>query len=378
METVPKQSEGNFRVLYENMPLSEIWKERLTHTMFESFFHHSADAMAVFDLEGRVVQANEAFEKMFGWTRQEVVGQKLPTIPQNRIHEMEEIYEEVKGGGEVIGLETVRQHKDGHLVVVSVTYSPIRDAKGNVVAVSGIARDITDLKKAEELLRKSDRLSMAGQLAAGIAHEIRNPLTVLKGFVQLLQSNIDPEYYRIMLSELDRINLIASELLMLAKPQLTHLQNEDLRILLRDGIVLLNPQAILNHVQIVTEFDSDIPFVTCEANQLKQVFINLLQNAIDAMPRGGDLVIQVKRQDPDHILIRFRDQGEGIPEERLSRLGEPFYTTKEKGTGLGLMVSFKIIKNHGGSIQVQSQVGQGTTVDVVLPVSPDTANGHPS
>lgn len=146
-------SNGEKRVLErigKGNPFSNVLKERLIPAMFESFFNHAADAMAVFDLEGHVVQLNPAYEKIFGWTAQEVAGQKLPSIPQNLNHEMEKIYEEVKRGGRIIGLETVRERKDGQMIDVSVTYSPVRDAKGNVVAVSGIARDITDRKQREK------------------------------------------------------------------------------------------------------------------------------------------------------------------------------------------------------------------------------------
>jgi signal transduction histidine kinase len=143
-------------------------------------------------------------------------------------------------------------------------------------------------------------------------------------------------------------------------------------------IDLFEPQANLNNVQIITEFDSNIPDIWCEENQLKQVFVNILKNAIEAMDNGGKIFVQIKKIDDSNILIRFIDQGLGIEQERIDRLGEPFYSTKEKGTGLGLMVSFRIIERHNGKIKISSVKNQGTTVDVILPATirqvPGTSN----
>lgn len=235
-------------------------------------------------------------------------------------------------------------------------------------AVQLIIRDISERKKAEELMIKSEKLSIAGQLAAGIAHEIRNPLTSLKGFLQIMQSGAEKkeQYFHIMKDELDRIELILSELLLLAKPQSIHYQPKDVRMTLQQVITLLDTQAIMNNVQIITKFDSQEVLVNCEENQIKQVFINFIKNAIEAMPAGGDLLVEAKREN-ELVIIRFVDQGCGISEEILEKIGQPFYSTKEKGTGLGLMVSYSIIEGHQGSISVVSKMNEGTTFTVHLP-----------
>lgn len=257
----------------------------------------------------------------------------------------------------------------GDWVMLEVRGMPVLDEAGNVTTIVVVARDITGRRQTEEILRKSDKLSVVGQLAAGVAHEIRNPLTAIKGFVQLLnERNQDARtYYEIILSELDRIEFIISEFLVLAKPQSIKFQPKDIRTLLQAIIALLETQAIINNVQIVTDFAEDLPLIECEENQLKQVFINVLKNSIEAMPGGGEIRMQAVLVD-DQVLIRIRDQGCGIPPERIRMLGEPFYTTKEKGTGLGLMVSYRIIEDHKGSIQIESELDQGTVVEVRLPV----------
>jgi two-component system sporulation sensor kinase A len=176
-------------------------------------------------------------------------------------------------------------------------------------------------------------------------------------------------YYDIMSSEIERIEMILSELLILAKPQMLHSERKDIRILLAQVTTLLESQAIMNNVQIVTEFETGITHILCDENQLKQVCINFLKNAIEAMPLGGTIVIQLKNTSEDRILLRFIDHGCGIPEQVLSKLGQPFYTTKEKGTGLGFMVSKKIIENHHGEVTVLSKENEGTTVEIFLPTA---------
>jgi two-component system, sporulation sensor kinase E len=254
--------------------------------------------------------------------------------------------------------------------VMEVHGMPVVGEDGQVESIVAVSRDVTERKRTEELLRKSDKLSVVGQLAAGVAHEIRNPLTSIKGFIQLLQKEDEnhPAYYQIILSELERIEFIIREFLMLAKPQLTKFEQQDIGAIVKSVCALLETQAIMNNIQIVTDIEPGLPAIECEDHQLKQVFVNVLKNAIEAMPNGGTVEVSVKRIMDDRILICVRDEGQGIPEERLRHLGEPFYTTKEKGTGLGLMVSYKIIESHQGEIHIKSQVGSGTTVEIDLPI----------
>jgi PAS domain S-box-containing protein len=242
-------------------------------------------------------------------------------------------------------------------------------------AILSVFKDITNKKEETEgLLQKSEKLALVGQMAAGIAHEIRNPLTSIKGFIQLFKSKYtsEEEYFNLVLSELERINLIIGEFLILAKPTAVVFKDKEIKSLIKDVVTLINTQAIMNNVQVFVEFESDIPMILCEENQLKQVFINILKNAIEAMPNGGMIDLKVKLKEKDKVSICFIDQGHGIPEDRLPKIGEPFYTTKEKGTGLGLMTSYKIIENHDGELKISSKLYEGTTVDVILPTVPKT------
>jgi two-component system, sporulation sensor kinase E len=228
---------------------------------------------------------------------------------------------------------------------------------------------IDSIQQSEELLRKSEKLAVVGELAAGVAHEIRNPLTSLKGFIQLLkEGERNQMYFDIIEAELERLNEIVDEFLLLGKPNPAKKAYHHVSEMLQHVMKLLEGQALLHHVTVQYFIDKQLPPLYCDENQLKQVFINIIKNAIEAMPNGGILRIEAKQR-LDSILICITDEGCGIPKERMATLGEPFYSTKEKGTGLGLMVSFKIVEAHGGKMKIHSEEGKGTTVCLLFPIS---------
>ncbi|MFK2824798.1 PAS domain S-box protein [Bacillus sp. B190/17] len=256
---------------------------------------------------------------------------------------------------------------------VCTKITPIADADGRFNRYISITRDITDSKKREMMIRKWDKLNAVGQLAAGIAHEIRNPLTSVKGFMQLLAQETNHKYTNIMLLELERIEFIMNEFLMLAKPhQEMRLELSAIHKVLQEVVEFMEPEALLHNVEVHTSFCERSPLVYCEPKQIKQVIINLIKNAIEAMPGGGSIYITTSVTSNKQISIEVRDEGTGIPKERLERLGEPFYSNKEKGTGLGLMMCYKIMENHQGTIHFVSTEGEGTTAFVLLPL----ANEH--
>lgn len=340
----------------------------------ESFIENNADAILLFNSDGVVQRVNKAFEHIFGWSKEEVVGtelHKLPFIPADRVDEFKHLREQVKGGQPIIGVDTIRKRKNGEALNVILTASPTLDSKGNQLGWSVTIRDITEWKIAQDHLQNSEKLTVAGQLAAGIAHEIRNPITSIKGFIQFMKSGFGEKqkYYDIITSEIERIELILSELLILAKPQSIKYERKDIRVLLSQVMTLLDSQANLNNIQFSFEFKPGATHLYCDENQLKQVFINFIKNSIESMPEGGKITIEIFCDHDQEIVIRITDQGCGIPPEVLSKLGQPFYTTKEKGTGLGFMVSKKIIENHSGNIHVESEINKGTRIEVTLPIS---------
>lgn len=224
--------------------------------------------------------------------------------------------------------------------------------------------------KMESMMNDAEKLGILGELAAGIAHEVRNPLTTLKGFLQLLRPDLDDHkksLIDLMLTEVDRIGIITDEFMSVAKPYTLQDKEENIVSLLEQVVKLLQPQALLNNVQVLLSTNqNNIPLI-CGGNQLKQVFLNIMKNAFDAMPSGGELTIKA-RQRPEFIEIQFIDNGIGMSKEVLAKLGEPFFTQKEGGHGLGVMMCRKIIETHRGKLEIQSKVGDGTTFTIYLPM----------
>ncbi|MEK3866489.1 ATP-binding protein [Paenibacillus sp. FSL H7-0716] len=345
-------------------------ENRAVKEHLESVINGTSDAIHTLDMEGRITSTNRAFEELYGWSATEVIGNMPYLVPATALKQEEERLDALRNGAVLPPIETVRLKRDGSLVEVSVSTSIIRDEEGYPHSFIHVSRDMTERNRMEELLRRSEKLTTVGQLAAGVAHEIRNPLTTLKGFLQLQQEKelLVPLHVELMLSELERINLIVSEFLILAKPQAVHFQEKDLRYILGDVVSLLDSLAHLHDIQFGTKFSEQPATVHCEENQLKQVFINIVKNAIEAMPEGGVISMELWNS-VDCVFIVIKDQGEGIPEDVLPKLGEPFFTNKESGTGLGLMISQRIIQAHKGHLEIQSEVGRGTTVMIKLPAA---------
>ncbi|MGM0965523.1 CheR family methyltransferase [Bacillus pumilus] len=237
--------------------------------------------------------------------------------------------------------------------------------------VMRISEDITNQKQSEKMLMKSEMLSAVGQLAAGIAHEIRNPLTSLKGFLQLMiqSKKYQKDYADVMMSEFNRLESIINEFLVLSRSKSVKFEPVHVNLLLEEVIMVVESQAVLKGVSIQKKLSPSLPNIQGIPNELKQVFLNILKNGIEAMD-GVTGVIKVTSLMKDHqMMLIFEDQGKGIPEDEIGKLGEPFYTTKEKGTGLGLMMTIKIIESHGGTIRFESKNFEGTRVIITFPMS---------
>jgi PAS domain S-box-containing protein len=342
-----------------------------------SLIENNMDAIIYLDLSGNVISVNDVTRKIMGYSEEELVKMCFKDlIIKEDLDKVQKHFLEI-GKGKSSMIECRCMIKSGHCIIVSMKSVPIL-VEDKMVGIFVIVRDITELKDKEELIRKSEKLSIVGELAAAVAHEVRNPLTSIKGFLQLLQykdsEDKEKHYYNIMLSEIERINFIVSEFMVLSKPQVTAYQNENITSLLIDVITLIQTIANVKNIEVIKEFEPNINLVKCERNQIKQVFINIFKNAIEAVPNNGKIFIKVTQLKKDSVRIRFIDNGPGIPNNLISRLGEPFYTTKENGTGLGLMVSYKIIKDHRGSINIKSEMNKGTTIDIILPVSFEDAD----
>ncbi|MFJ5761275.1 ATP-binding protein [Neobacillus sp. NPDC093182] len=338
------------------------------------------------DGEGRWIQANDFGLKLFQLENVDYLGKK-----DSELAEYTEFYsdalkycevsdEETWQNGTVTRCEEVVPLPDGTSKIFDTIKVPLFHEDGSREGLVIIGRDITTLRQTEERLSRTEKLSVVGELSASVAHEIRNPLTSLKGFVQLLQMEDDKhqDYYQIMLDELNRINHIVGELLLLAKPQHLKYSKSAIQKILNDVISLLAVEATLYNVQIESNFPKEDIIIECEPNQLKQLFINLIKNSIEASKSDSKISICLGLIEDNRLAITVKDHGCGISKERLQKIGEPFYSSKEKGTGLGLTVSYKIVQSHKGNIVFNSEIGVGTTVNITLPVEQNStaASGH--
>lgn len=244
----------------------------------------------------------------------------------------------------------------------------------SVIAFSLLTRFtsyVSSLTSVHLELRQKEKLAVIGQMAAGIGHEIRNPLSSLKGFTQLQQER-NPnsnDFYPIMIQEIDRINSIVNDLMYLGKPKEIKFDKANIEEIIAYTLSITQQQAERHCVTIETKIAGPLPPLDCDSLQLKQVFINLIKNAIESMLNGGKITINVKVLDGKKMNISIQDEGCGIDEDSIPNLGEPFFTTKSDGTGLGLMVSNQIVQDHQGEITIKSSVGKGTMVNVTVPIS---------
>lgn len=227
-----------------------------------------------------------------------------------------------------------------------------------------IIKDISEYKK---LTKISEKQAVAGQLAAGVAHEIRNPITAIKGFLKLIRVEQEKpsSYFSIIESEIERIEVILRELMVLAKPSDLKYERLCIDSVIKKVLTLMESQALLNNIEVEHNLQFSNIDILGDENQLKQVFVNYIKNAIEAMPHGGKLLIEGIQCD-QKVCIRIVDEGGGIPPEVQARMGEPFFTTKENGTGLGMIVSSQIIKEHKGNLRILSSC-EGTRIEVIFP-----------
>lgn len=357
-DIIPNLNMSIFRDVTEQKNIELILRD--SEHKFRKLYDNAINGFIIIDDYGNIVDLNPESKRIFGLESEIILPLKLQNFAFMDEDEREERW------GAFLKNVNLTDHFTVNNRIIEYTLSKNIYRYHHLV----ILQDVTERKEMEEKLRKSDTLTIVGELAAGIAHEIRNPMTALKGFIHLLQGNVKEDfsmYFEVITSELKRIESIITEFLVLAKPQAIQYQRRDLNKILQETIDLLTPQAALENIQFEMKVEGESTEIHCEANQLKQVFINIIKNGIEVMPKGGIIHTSIVHHEKDIVEISFKDQGCGISEDKIKRLGEPFYTTKERGTGLGLMVSYKIIAEHKGKIEVSSEEGKGTTFHIYLP-----------
>jgi PAS domain S-box-containing protein len=353
-----------------------------------SIIDSSEDAILSKDLNGVIKSWNKGAEHIYGYRPEEVVGEHISLLtPSDRPDEISEILQKIARGESTEHYESVRVTKDGRQLNVSISVAPLRNAAGDIVGASAIARDITAQKRTEGQLRQSQKMEAIGRLAGGVAHDFNNVLGIINACAEFLRDRIDPAaepslYVENIKKAIERGRSLTKQLLAFSRTSAIRPRVLDLNERLREISKLLRP-LLGEDVEILIVPRSASAVVEADPGQLDQIVVNLAVNARDAMPRGGKFILETGavRFDEDfaeqhqamtagkYVLLAVSDTGSGMDEDTVSRIFEPFFTTKEagKGTGLGLATVYGIVKQSGGHILVYTERGQGTTFKIYLP-----------
>ena len=354
----------------------QLYTEKLLTTM--------SDGLLSINKEGNIAAINPAACRILGIPPGEGVDQGasllLEQVP-GVLSYVEEVLRDSRGGAQ----QELRIRQGSEDQIILANSSLLMDTEGQPLEVITNLHDITELKRLEARIRQSERLAALGTLAAGMAHEIRNPLSAIKTFVQLLPRKMGKpdfleKFHRTVPRELERINRLIEDLLELSRTPKYLFKSMDLLPLLLETLEFFEPEMQVNNIHHVTNLAPDLPPILADSDQLLKAFHNLFRNAIQAMPNGGQLTVEGHREaegnldrpmsstQEDWILLTFTDTGIGIPTETTKSIFNPFFTTKDRGTGLGLAITHKVITEHGGHIEVSSRVGEGSSFIIHLPV----------
>lgn len=326
-----------------------------------SLVESTEDGIIGMTLNGLIIDWNRGAACIYGYPEAEVIGESIiKLIPEDRHNELDEMLANISQGLAMTHYDTIRQRKDGQFINVYLTVSSIKDHSGKIIGVSIIVKDVTAQKKLEKEMIRMDQMTLVGEMAASIGHEVRNPMTTVRGFLQLLDKNSTKysEYIPLMISELDRANSMLTEFLSISRTKTTEVARQNLNDILECILPLVQIEAISNEKSIKLEL-SAIPDLLLNNKEIRQVILNLTRNGLEAMGKGGCLTIKTSFADKE-VILAVQDEGEGVNPEIMDRLGTPFLTTKENGTGLGLAVCFGIAARHNAKIIAETSP-QGAT-----------------
>lgn len=355
--------------------ITEQKKKELDFLRYSNVIRHTINPIQITDAKGVMVYVNPAFERTSGYREHELIG-KNPNILNSGRHPKEfwrKVWGEILSGKMWVG-EVENRRKDGSLFQTELVISPIVDHQGAVVGFLGAHRDITEQKALERQLVRSQKMESIGTLAAGIAHEVGNPLTSISSLVQVILRTTEDEFAKekleLIKNQINRITRIIRDLVDFSRPSSYVIKPTDLNEVLRDALNIVQYGKKVKHIRFDVSLASGLPRLQVVPDQIVQVFINILMNAVDALD-GIPGSISLSTEDREgHVHVTIRDSGKGIEASEIEKIFEPFYSTKDvgKGTGLGLWVSYGIVKNFGGDILVESSPGKGSTFTVIFPL----------
>lgn len=391
----PIETAEGFQVLASIIDITQRKRREEQLHLQSMALESAANAIVITDANGKIIWVNKAFTASTGYFPEEVIG-KNPRILKSGQGD-ENFYKDMWDtilAGKVWRNTIVNRRKDGSLINEDMTITPIRDTAGNITQFIAIKQDITELEKAvstvraknEELatmtqqLWQASRLATVGELAASIAHELNNPLATISLRLEMLAEQLngdEPKHHavEVVADEVERMGNLVGSLLQFSRRTHQQISTIDVREEVERSLELVEYHLRSNNIVVERDFADDLSPIQADRQQLRQVFLNLLTNAADAMPQGGQVTVRIapKKDDSgkDLIQLLFIDRGAGISPENVEKIWDPFFTTKPegKGTGLGLAICRRVIEEHHGSIEIESTVGQGTTVIVKLPIN---------
>lgn len=342
------------------------------------------DGVIVLDSDGLITLMNPVAEELAGFSSRISCKQPFAGLFRHEETLVEMVQKSSGSGMSISDHENIALKRGGRIIPLSVTVSPLLMADGAMAGTIILLRDLTNIRELEEAVRKGDRLSTLGTLAAGLAHEIKNPLGGIRGAAQLLEMEMSEddelrECTGVILKEVQRVNRIVEELLDLSSPRSLSLKPVNLHKILAH-VVFLQQQAVEGQpVTFQRNLDPSIPPILADEGRLTQLFLNLVKNAVEALDGSGIVEIssrivseysmtQKGERRSRMVSIEVADNGTGMEPERIEQLFTPFYTTKERGTGLGLAICQKIVAEHRGMIRVDSEPGRGTVFTILLPL----------
>ena len=361
-----RQSRSDVRLITATQTLASL------RALHERIVQSIRSGVVTTDLQGRIYTFNRAAEEITGYHEMDVRGQEASILFGDISEDIRQSLRAAETGQASPRFEASCLTAEGLRLRLGFSISPLFAESGETTGIIVTFQDLTQIRALEETSRRQDRLAAIGRMAASIAHEIRNPLAAMRGSIQMLRSEMNgdssqAELMEIILRESDRLNRIISDFLNYARPRSVVLSQVDLGELLSETFTLMRHSPEIAAQQILEENLPDDPlFAEVDAAQLRQVFWNLTRNALQAMPSGGTLQAQLKRNSDGRLQINFADSGRGMSPEQVEHLFEPFSSTTG-GSGLGLSIVYQIIRDHGGTINVRSREGQGTIITIELP-----------
>lgn len=325
------------------------------------------------DLDGNIYTFNTAATEITGYKAEEMIGKPIEALLGNLQKFIAQSLETTETGKQQPRLETDLITPEGFAVRVGYNISPLFIEEGQQSGLIITFQDLTEIRSMEENIRRKDRLAAVGRVAAGLAHEIRNPLGAMRGAIQVLQPTIPPGSTQaalmdIVLRESDRLGNIITNFLTYARPRVTNFSETDVCESLNDTFTLLrhSPDIKQTH-KLETNLPKTPLMISADPTQLKQIFWNLARNSVQAMPDGGTFRVAAEKTQHDRVRITFSDTGVGMSAKQVEQLFEPFSNSTTGGTGLGLSIVYQIIRDHNGTINVRSREGEGTTITIELP-----------